>query len=116
MQWIIQFIVRYRNISSLFLTVLLSLLMISSDMARQQRFARALTLSVFFPFQYTFEQLTRIRNIFAENRRLREELTELRTSSSFLAEKAAENDRLRAMLDFRDSIPYTLIPARVIAR
>jgi rod shape-determining protein MreC len=116
MQWIIQFIVRYRNLSSLFLTVTLSIAMLSSGTAHRQNIARTLTMTVFFPFQYTVQQVTRIRNIFAENRRLREELTQLRTSASFLSEQAAENERLRNMLAFKDSIAYTLIPARVIAR
>jgi rod shape-determining protein MreC len=116
MQWLIQFIVHHRNISSLFLTVVLSLWMLSSPSARQASLARALTMSVFFPLQFTFQQVTRARNIFAENRRLREELTTLRTSASLLEEQASENARLRDLLDFREDLSYTLIPARVIAR
>jgi len=116
MQWILQFIIRHRNISSLFLTVMLSLWMLSSNPARQQQIGRSLTLTLFFPFQYTFQLVTRIRNIFAENRRLRAELTELRTTASFLAEQAAENGRLREMLALRDSVSYELVAARVIAR
>jgi rod shape-determining protein MreC len=116
MQWIIQFIVRHRAASSLLLTVVLSIAMLSSPEARQQSIARGLTMSIFFPFQFTFNQLAQARNIYAENRRLKEELASLRASSSLLAEQAAENKRLRRLLNLRQHIPYTLIPARVIAR
>ncbi|MBD3392971.1 MAG: rod shape-determining protein MreC [Chitinivibrionales bacterium] len=116
MQWIIQFIVHHRNLSSLFLTVMLSLWMLSGSDARQAKIARTLTMTVFFPFQFTVAQVARARNIFAENRRLREELTSLRTSASFLEEQAAENERLRDLLGFRESLDYTLLPARVVAR
>jgi rod shape-determining protein MreC len=73
-------------------------------------------MTVFFPFQFVVQQITRTRNIFAENRRLREELTQLRTSTSFLEEQAAENVRLRELLGYRDSLVYALVPSRVIAR
>ena len=116
MQWLIQFIVHHRNISSLFLTIVVSLWMLASPAPRQATIARMLTMSVFFPIQFTFQQVTRARNIFAENRRLKEELTSLRTSASLLEEKAAENKRLRELLGFSEDLPYTLIPARVVAR
>ena len=66
MYWIIQFIIRHRNTSSLFLTVLLSLLMLTANTERQQIIARSLTITIFYPFQFTVHQATRIKNIFAE--------------------------------------------------
>ncbi len=116
MYWIIQFIIRHRNVSSLLLTVLLSLWMLTADTVRQQQIARMLTLTVFYPFQFTLHQTTRIKNIFAENKRLKEEVTTLRIRCSMLEEAAAENKRLRSLLGFDKRFTYTLIPARTIVR
>jgi len=116
MRWLIHFIVRFRTAVSLFLTVSASLWMIGSGESRRRDIARALTISIFYPFEYTVSQTTRIRNIFAENRRLREQVTALSIEMAGYREQAAENRRLRKMLDLRDSTSFELVPSRVIAR
>jgi rod shape-determining protein MreC len=116
MHWIIQLIVRYKELSSLLLTVVLSFLMLSSPAARQDSIARFLTLSIFYPFQVTVQHITRISNVFAENKELREELAACTVRLSVIEEQAAENDRLRSMLGFGQDFSYHLLPARVIAR
>ena len=89
MYWIIQFILRHRSPFSYLLTLLLSLGMISSGPERRARIARALTYSVFYPFQYTVSLTSHIRNIFAENRRLRAEVATLTTRVALLEEEAS---------------------------
>lgn len=116
MYWIIQFIIKHRNISSLVLTILLSLWMLTANTAGQQKTARFLTLSIFYPFQFTVHQATRIKNIFAENKKLKEEITNLSTRYAILEEAAAENKRLRNLLGFEKKFPYTLLPARAVVR
>jgi rod shape-determining protein MreC len=116
MHWIIGFVVQHRTLFSLLMTVVTSLWMINAEPAAQRHIARALTLSLFYPFQFTVNQVTRARNIFAENRRLREEVTRLTTRLALLEEDAAENDRLRQMLEFEETVALELLPARVIAR
>ena len=116
MYWILQFIIRHRNISSLFLTVLLSLGMLTANTTSQQKTARFLTLSIFYPFQFTVHQATRIKNIFAENKKLKEEITNLSTRYAILEEAAAENKRLRNLLGFEEKFSYTLLPARAVVR
>jgi rod shape-determining protein MreC len=116
MHWIFGFIVRHRNISSLVLTVVLSLLMISRTEQQQGRIVRALTLSVFYPFQFSINQVTRVKNIFAENRTLKQEVTRLSTKLALLEEKAAENERLRSLIGFGDQFKYELVPTRIVAR
>lgn len=116
MQWIIQFIVQHKNIFSLFLTVLISLWMLTSDSAKQQQITRALTLTVFFPIQFTVHQFTRTKNIFAENKKLREEVTTLTARCSELEQAAAENKRLRDLVGFEDQFTYTLLPAKAVVR
>ncbi len=90
--------------------------MLSINSTKQQQVARALTLSVFYPFQFTFQQITRAHNIFSENKRLREELTQVKTRVTLLEEKAAENQRLRSLLGFGQDFSFHLLPARVVAR
>jgi len=116
MYWIIQFIIRHRNVSSLFITVLISLWMLTANTTKQQQISRTLTLTVFYPFQFTVHQVTRIKNIFSENKRLKEEITTLSTKCSLLEEAAAENERLRSLLGFDKRFNYTLIPARAVVR
>jgi len=50
-----------------------------------------------------------------ENRRLREELAASRSQVLQFSEKAAEADRLRALLDFQHQLPFQTVAAEVIA-
>ncbi len=116
MQWIFELVVRYRTFCSLLFTVFVSLWMISGSSERQAATTRFLTLSVFYPLQLTFNQITLIEDIFAENRRLKMLNAELNVKISSLQEHAAEYQRLRELLDFSKDYSYKLIPARVVAR
>ncbi|MBD3421239.1 MAG: rod shape-determining protein MreC [Chitinivibrionales bacterium] len=116
MHWILQFIVENRNISSLFLTVVLSLWMLSSNQERQNRISQALLVSIFYPFQYSLNLTSNIKNIFAENKQLRAEVTHLSTRVAELEQAAKENERLKKMLGMEDDFEYALEPARVVVR
>lgn len=116
MHWILEFTLKHRNFCSLLLTSILSFLMISGTKEQQASTARVLSMSVFYPLQVTITQITTIRNIFAENRRLRQEVVQLGAEVSLLQEKAAENSRLRGMLNISQEFSYDFLPARVIAR
>lgn len=116
MQWIFYFILRQRTAFSLIVTVVLSLAMISGKEAQQARIAQGLALSVFYPFQFVFSQISQMRLAFAENKRLKESVTALSTEVSLLREASRENQRLDAIIQFKEEFSYTLIPARVVAR
>lgn len=116
MRWIIEFIIKHRNFCSLLLMVLVSLWMISSPQQQQVSTARFLTVTFFYPLQFVFTQITTIRDIFAENRHLRQEVVELGTKVAMLKEQAAENERLRGMLNIPKDFSYDFAPVRVIAR
>ncbi len=116
MQWIIRFFVSHRNLTSLCATVVASFLMLSSNPGQQQNIARLLTYSVFYPFQFYFTQTTRIKNVFAENRSLKNEIAGLSVRVAQLSECGKENDRLTGMLSISQQYPYTLVPARVVVR
>ena len=116
MHWILEFIVKNRNVCSLLLTVILSLWMISGSPEKQARTARTLTVTFFYPLQITFNQFLNIKNIFSENRRLKQDIASLNVRLASLKEQVAENDRLRGLLGFSKDFTYDLIPVRVIAR
>lgn len=116
MQWIVGLIIKNRTFFSLLLTTVLSLLMISSPKEIQLSTARTLTMTVFFPFQFTLNQITRVKNIFAENTRLKKDLAQLNVEVSLLREKAIENERLRGLLNFTQNFSFDFVPVRVIAR
>jgi rod shape-determining protein MreC len=90
--------------------------MISASQASQASTVRILSVTVFYPLQMTLNQIKRIENIFAENRRLKMDNAHLSTQIAVLREQSVENVRLRGMLNFKDDYSYQLVPARVVAR
>lgn len=116
MHWIIQFLVRYKNFSSLFLTVFLSLFLLNAGMEKQHQIARTLTVSIFFPFQFTVSQVQRIKNIFADNENLKEKNALLELKLSELSAKEAENKRLRKLIDLDEQFKYRLLSSRTMVR
>ncbi|MBN2035174.1 MAG: rod shape-determining protein MreC [Chitinispirillaceae bacterium] len=116
MHWLLELLVRYRVYVSLCLTFFTSVWMITSSPELQAKTVRVLTLSLFYPFQITSDQILLIRDIFSENRRLKSKLVQLSTGVAQFREQAAENDRLRAMIGFAQESTYELIPVRVLAR
>jgi rod shape-determining protein MreC len=116
MHWIVTFIITHRRIFSLLLTSLLSLLMITAPPVKQAATLRFLSMTIFYPLHVIFSQTTRINNIFAENRRLKQEVLRLSTTVAQLKEEGVENERLRSLLHFSQDFSYDLLPVRVIAQ
>jgi rod shape-determining protein MreC len=116
MQWIIRFFASHRSIALLVLTAGASIWMLSSAQVQQQRISRSLTYSIFYPFQFYFNQTTRIKNIFTENRMLKEEIASLSVKLSQITDRTLENERLTDLLDISRRYPFSLVPARVVVR
>jgi rod shape-determining protein MreC len=113
---LIDLIVRYRNACSLLLTVVLSLLMISLRPEPQAKVARVLSMSIFYPAYATVSQVSNFTNVYAENKRLRQELAEASTQLQKARELSRENERLLGLLGFAEHDEYDLVPVRVVAR
>lgn len=116
MHWIIELIVAYRKIVTLLTAVLISLLLITASPVKQASTLRFLSMTIFFPLQIVLSQSTRIKNIFAENRRLKVEVIQLSAQVAKLKEESIENQRLRTLLTMAQNYDYDLVPVRVIAR
>jgi rod shape-determining protein MreC len=115
MRWIIELIVRHRNICSLLLTAALSVLMITARPEAQVSIARYLTLSLFYPVYATISQASNFMSVYSENKRLRQELAEASTQLQMVRQQSAENMRLRGLVGFAESSLYSLAPVRVVA-
>jgi rod shape-determining protein MreC len=90
--------------------------MITGSQQQQLSTARFLTVTIFYPLQITFNQINNIKNIFAENRRLKQDVVQLGAQVAILREQAAENDRLRGMLNLAKQFECSFLLVKVIAR
>ncbi|MDR0330227.1 MAG: rod shape-determining protein MreC [Chitinispirillales bacterium] len=116
MRWIIDLIVRHRNICSLLLTVALSVAMIIAQPSTQASIVRYLSMTIFYPAYAVVSQVSSFTGVYSENKRLRQELAELSTQIQVLRDQSAENMRLRGLVGFSEHTLYTLTPVRVVAR
>jgi rod shape-determining protein MreC len=116
MHWIIRFLVYHRNITTFISLAFISLWMMTSAPVKQQQIARILSFSIFYPFQYYISQSTRVKNIFAENRKLKEDNASQAASIALLKEQAQESGRLEGLLKLENNYSFDLQVARVAAR
>jgi len=63
-----------------------------------------------------FYYLSSYRQVIAENRELRSRVEELDALETAFKELEMENERLRALIGFKQATEYKLVPAKVIAR
>ncbi len=65
------------------------------------------------PFYSLINYIKELEGVRDENRRLEEKVVELSLRNSWLNEQQLENQRLRGLLDFRQTLEYRVIPAKV---
>jgi rod shape-determining protein MreC len=96
--------------------VAVSLILLTLPPARQQVIARFTSDLLLFPLSQLRSGLSGHWGLRAENRRLREELQEVRLeiSAATLAER--QNRELEGLLAFRRRQPVRLVPARIVDR
>ena len=70
------------------------------------------TYSPFFKFSQKLEQLS---HVYEENKKLQKENVRLILENLRLEEEGLENERLRALLDFKSQVDYNVIPGEVVA-
>ena len=116
MHWIIRFFTYHRNLTSFLLLVFASLWMLTSAPVKQEKIARMLSFSIFYPFQFYISQTSRIKNIFSENRKLKVDNASQADTIALLKEQAQESGRLEALLRLQNNYTYDLQVARVVAR
>ncbi len=116
MQWLLSIVLRYRSFCSFLVIAAFSLWLHSLPISRKIATSRVMTATIFFPMQYALAQITKVRDIWKENKDLRVEVARLRMENSELSEKSLENQRLRGLLLFKDRARFDVIPSEVIAQ
>lgn len=122
------FVASHRPFFILLAVLLAQLLLLSLQITRNHnvRLIQIWAVAVFDPFERSLkgiiEPTTRAWRTYsglfraqAENQDLRGELAVTRSQLHEVAERAAESDRLRQLLDFRATLPYQTLAAEVIA-
>lgn len=80
------------------------------------RSVRALALEVTAPVEAVYASSTRYTRALSENQALRSEAVQLSAEVARLRAARRENERLRGLIGFRDSVEYPMVPARVLRK
>ena|SRR5918911_590525 len=97
------------------------------DGVTKQRMIRVWAQAIVAPFQRAassagnagsgaLEYIRNMRNAAAENPQLKQRIEQLEAEISQLRANSIENERLKALLNFKDQSQYKMVAARVIAR
>ncbi|MFQ6676341.1 MAG: rod shape-determining protein MreC [Fidelibacterota bacterium] len=95
--------------------VALSVSLLSSNESQSIQILRGKINTVFSAVYSPVLWVKGVAKVRAENALLREKVTQLTLLNSSLLQHKRENERLRAMLDFRRNTRLDLVPARVIS-
>lgn len=105
-----------RDYAILALLLLVSLTFLLARDHHSYRAARAMALEVTGPVDAVFAQSSRYARALRENTSLREETVHLAAEVARLRAAQRENERLRALVGFRDTLETEMIPARVVSK
>ncbi len=116
MHWVLQFFLRNRIFSSLILVTVISGWMLASSSTAQYRIARILMFSVFYPVQYSINTVNSLKLLFEKNKKLNQEMNELKARCEKLHHQKLENSKLRSVLQFDSSSDFDFVHAEVVVR
>ncbi|MEP0548509.1 MAG: rod shape-determining protein MreC [Rhodothermales bacterium] len=107
---------RVRDYILLVVLLVVSLVVLLSQNGPLFRSARALSLQATAPVEGTFTWTDRYTRALDENDELRADNIALAAEVARLREARRENDRLRALVAFRDSVSFDMVPARIVGK
>lgn len=107
---------RIRDYVLLAVLLIVSLVVLFAQNGPLFRSARALALQATAPVEGTFSWTDRYTRALGENDELREDNIELAAEVARLREARSENERLRKLIAFRDSVSFEMVPARVVGK
>lgn len=111
-----EWFIHRKDFITLLLTVVTSLVLLFSSSTDQVRTLRNWSLGGFGYLLNKLSVLYRYEDVYEENSWLRRQNANLMLDVSRLQESALENQRLRALLDFKNESQFDLVPAKVIGR
>jgi rod shape-determining protein MreC len=107
---------RSRDFIILGLLLIISLTVLLAQHNPLYRAARGVALEVTAPVDGVFARSTRFTRALQENDALRNEAVQLSAEVARLRAARRENERLRAMVGFRDTTDAPMVPARVVSK
>ena len=107
---------RVRDYLLLVVLLVVSLVVLLSQNGPLFRSARALSLQATAPVEGTFTWTDRYTRALGENDELRADNIELAAEVARLREARGENERLRKLIAFRDSVSFDMVPARIVGK
>ncbi len=107
---------RVRDYVLLAVLLVVSLVVLLSQNGPLFRSARALSLQATAPVEGTFTWTDRYTRALDENDELRADNIALAAEVARLREARGENDRLRKLIAFRDSVSFEMVPARIVGK
>jgi rod shape-determining protein MreC len=107
---------RVRDYVLLVVLLVVSLVVLLSQNGPLFRSARALSLQATAPVEGTFTWTDRYTRALDENDELRSDNIALAAEVARLREARRENDRLRKLVAFRDSVSFDMMPARIVGK
>src|SRR5690606_17581064 len=107
---------RVRDYVLLAVLVIVSLVVLFTQNGPFFRSARAVALQVTGTVETAFSGRGRYSRALGENSNLRAQTIALAAEVARLREARAENDRLRRLVGFRDSVDFAMVPARVVGK
>lgn len=107
---------RIRDYLLLAVLLIASLVVLLSQNQPFFRSARALALQATAPVEGTFSWTGQYARSIRENDELRADNIRLAAEVALLREARGENERLRRLIAFRDSVSFDMVPARVVGK
>jgi rod shape-determining protein MreC len=107
---------RVRDYVLLAVLLVVSLVVLLAQNGPLFRSARALALEATAPVEGVFSSADRYTEALGENEELRDDNIELAAEVARLREARSENERLRKLIAFRDSVAFNMVPARVVGK
>ena len=107
---------RIRDYLLLAVLLIVSLVVLLSQNQPFFRSARALALQATAPVEGTFSWTGQYARSVDENDELRADNIRLAAEVALLREARGENERLRRLIAFRDSVSFDMVPARVVGK
>lgn len=116
MHWFISYLVAHKHGSSLFVTVLVSVLLLNASSEEQKKISHKLLHSIFYPVLKVMSTTTDFRDVYALNEELSLKVNALTQDNAKLRKEIELIDESYTTEKLSKNLSYDLIPSFVIGR